>query len=106
MQLYDEMFFKIVVSLIAFTLGMIAWIIRNFVTNMKDESKEFRQSLADNVRDHGDIRIVLTKLDSKLPDIEQCEQDLKDLRSTDNKQWAKINAHEVKITHLEKKKAV
>lgn len=96
----DTMFFQIGLVVITALLGFIGYVIRNFVSSIKEDSKDFRKQFSTNMEEHGKIMGTLDNLNRQLPDIDECKDDLKELKETTNGHGIKITKHEHEIQTL------
>jgi hypothetical protein len=96
----ENIFLNIGIILITGILGFIGWVIKTFVSDMKEDATLFREQLRVNSDEHRDIIVTMTKLSAHLPDIDDCEDDVAKLKRSDLKQWAKIDEHDLKIKNL------
>ena len=99
----ENIFLNIGIVLITALLGFIGWVIKTFVSELKEDSNLFREQLRLNSDEHRDIIITMTKLTEHLPDIEHCEDDVEKLKRSDSKQWSAIKVTESKIKEHDRK---
>lgn len=85
---------------ITLIIGIVAYFIKEYVKNTKEEFKIFKEQLLINADEHREIMVSIAKLTEHLPDILDCEVDLKNLKKSDTKQWSKIDEHDDKLKKL------
>lgn len=101
----DPMFFQIAASLIVLLLGAIGWIIKSFVSNMRDDSKTFRSQLEANSKEHSELLSGLTMLNQHIPNIKECEDDLENVKLKVNDHENQLEKHDKDIDRLYKRAA-
>jgi len=75
------------------------------IDRLESRDDLFMSRMEANADEHKQILISIAKLDSRLPAIEDCEEDLAKLLSSDSEQWVAIKKNKEEIKDIKKKVA-
>ena len=89
----NEMFLKISISIIVGLLGLLIYIIKQFVIDIKEQSQKNRD-------EHKDIVANLIVLSELMPDVKECEEDVEKLKELVNIHGSDIKHHTKEIDKL------